>query len=78
MDSTSNNVDLEFAGLYMVPGEGVVAALRDAAGTQLYDKKGLQHRILEKQKIGKDAAVEEQALARINQITSPNSDIEQF
>lgn len=74
MTNNSNHSDVEFAGLYMVPGEGAVAALRDAAGTQLFDKQGLAHRILEKKKVGISADIEEQALARMNQITPGESD----
>ena len=59
--------EVEFVGLYVVPGGQPVAALRDLAGTQLYDKQGLTWRILEKRKRGKNAKAEEQALARINQ-----------
>lgn len=59
--------EVEFVGLYVVPGGQPVAALRDLAGTQLYDKQGLTWRILEKRKKGTNAKAEEQALARINQ-----------
>ncbi len=59
--------DVEFVGLYVVPGGQPVAALRDLAGTQLFDKQGLTWRILEKKKVGKNSNAEEQALARINQ-----------
>ena len=59
--------EVEFVGLYVVPGGQPVAALRDLAGTQLYDKQGLTWRILEKRKLGRNSKAEEQALARINQ-----------
>ena len=67
MTEENNLNDVEFVGLYVVPGEGTVAALRDIAGTQLYDKQGLSWRIVEKKKIGKNTEAEEQALSRINQ-----------
>ena len=59
--------EVEFVGLYVVPGGQPVAALRDFAGTQLYDKQGLTWRILEKKRLGRNSKAEEQALARINQ-----------
>ena len=67
MNDSRSTSDVEFTGLYVVPGEGTVAALRDAAGTQLFDKQGLGYRILQRKKAGKSTTVEEQALARINQ-----------
>jgi len=51
--------------MYIVPGEGTVVALRNSDGTQLYDKQGLEWRILDKQRKGMDSRVEEQALLRI-------------
>lgn len=61
----SNGV--EFAGLYVIPGEGTVAALRDTKETQLFDKQGLEWMIVEKKKAGTDTSVEEQALAQVKQ-----------
>ncbi len=58
---------VEFIGLYVIPGEGTVAALREAAETQLFDKQGLEWKIIEKKKAGDDTEVEEQALAQIRQ-----------
>ena len=60
--------DVEFVGLYVVPDGEHVAALRDLAGIQLYDKQGLSWRILKKRELGKSAKAEEQALARIRQL----------
>ncbi len=65
MNSIKKN-GVEFVGLYLVPGEGPVAALQDESGTNLFDKEGLHHRILDRQRIGYDTEAEEQALARIN------------
>ncbi len=59
--------DVEFVGLYVIPGEGPVAALQDRTGTHLFDKEGLQHRIFNRRKSGHGTDAEEQALARINQ-----------
>ena len=43
--------DVEFIGLYFIPGEGTVAALKVLQETQLFDKQGLEWRIVEKKKI---------------------------
>lgn len=59
----------EFSGLYSLPGEGLVAVLRQASTTYLFDKRGLQYRIMEKKRHGLDAKVEETALLRINNFT---------
>ena len=66
MTTSRNMQKIEFVGLYVVPGEGTVAALNNGEGTQLYDKQGLSYLIKEKKKAGLDSDVEEQALAGIN------------
>lgn len=56
----------ELGGIYNIPGEGFVVELHLASTTFLFDKQGLQHRIIEKKQKGYDATVEETALAQIN------------
>ena len=58
---------VEFVGLYVIPGEGTVAALQDSSHTQLFDKQGLEWIIVEKKKISADTSVEERALAQVKQ-----------
>jgi len=53
-------------GIYNLPGEGFVVALHHGSATYLFDKQGLQHRILKKKEQGLDVTVEETALQRIN------------
>ncbi len=53
-------------GIYNIPGEGFVVELQLPDATYLFDRQGLQHRIIEKKQKGIDAAVEETALAQIN------------
>lgn len=65
MNNSENAV--EFIGLYVIPGEGTVAAMRVDAETQLFDKQGLEWQIVEKKKNGADTSVEEQALAQVKQ-----------
>ena len=67
---THNNSDgnVEFSGLYVIPGEGTVVALNDSGKTMLFDKQGLQHRILTKKAKGENTEAEEHALFRLNQL----------
>ena len=67
---TMMDVDLrektELGDIYNLPGEGFVVELRQGGTTHLFDRQGLQHRILEKRRQNLDAAVEGAALVRIN------------
>ena len=64
------NIDIketvELGGIYNIPGEGFVVELHFETTTHMFDKQGLQHRIIEKKQKGLDASVEETALAQIN------------
>lgn len=60
-----------FNRLYSLPGEGLVAELREGSRSLLFDRQGLQHRILERKKQGLDTSAEERALAQLNAY-SPN------
>ena len=57
-------------GIYSIPGEGFVVELVQGGTTHLFDKQGLQYRILEKRQRGLDASVEESALAQVNNVGS--------
>lgn len=56
----------ELTGFFNLPGEGIVAQLRNKGTFSLYDKQGLQFLILDRKRRGEDTQVAEQALARIN------------
>lgn len=56
----------ELGGIYNLPGEGFVVELQHGDATYLFDKQGLQHRILAKKRQGLPADAEENALFRIN------------
>ncbi len=56
----------ELGDIYNLPGEGFVVELHQGNATYLFDKQGLQYRILQKKQRGLDAVVEETALLRIN------------
>ena len=61
---------MRFNRLYSLPGEGLVAELRDGTRSLLFDRQGLQHRIIELKKQSLDASAEEQALAQLNAYSS--------
>ena len=57
---------VELGGIFNIPGEGFIVELHFESSTYMFDKQGLQHRIVEKKRLGLDASVEETALAQIN------------
>ncbi len=63
---------VEFSGLYNLPGEGLVAEFRSEGESRLYDRQGLQFRILQLKQQGVDSSVEERALAQMNAIGTPH------
>ena len=66
MNQIDISEEVEMGGIYNIPGEGFVVELHFVDSTHLFDKQGLQHRIIEKKQKGLDAKVEETALAQIN------------
>ena len=63
-DSEHNQVEL--LGIYNIMGEGLVVELLEDDKAALYDKRGLQFRIIQRKKMGLDTQVEERALQQIN------------
>ena len=61
---------LQFIGLYELPGEGLVVEFRYESEILIYDRLGLQHRIVQRKNDGLDTSVEEDALGRINAIAT--------
>jgi hypothetical protein len=66
---SNNGSDLRFSCLYNVPGEGLVAEFKCGTESLLFDRRGLQSRILLRKRRGEDTGVEEQALARMNALS---------
>ncbi|MXZ81626.1 MAG: hypothetical protein F4Z15_09815 [Gammaproteobacteria bacterium] len=62
--------EVAFVEVINLPGEGFVAELRIDNASYMFDRQGLQHRIVQKIQRGLDASVEETALARINNYSS--------
>jgi hypothetical protein len=60
------SVKVELGGIYNIPGEGFVVELQMSDTSYLFDRQGLQFRIIDKKQKGYDTTVEENALAQIN------------
>ena len=57
---------MKFLELYSIPGEGLVAAFESGGETLLFDRQGLQSRILTLRHQGADSSEEELALSRMS------------
>ena len=53
-------------GIFSMPGEGLVVELSTDSGTALFDRQGLQFRILQRKREGLDTSTEENALLQMN------------
>ena len=71
MNETRKTPEVEFLNLYDLPGEGLVAELRIGVESQLFDREGLQYRIITGNKENRDTSTEQAALARINALARP-------
>jgi hypothetical protein len=49
-----------------MPGEGLVVELGLEEGTALFDRQGLQYRIIQRKQVGFDTSTEESALTQMN------------
>ena len=65
MNSPEENT-VELLGIYNIMGEGLVVELLEDDHAALYDKRGLQYRIIDRKKKGLDTQVEERALQQVN------------
>lgn len=63
IDSASKS---RLVGIFSMPGEGLVVELGFEEGTALYDRQGLQYRIIKRKREGLDTSTEEIALSQIN------------
>jgi len=64
-----NTTKSRLVGIFSMPGEGLVVELGSDDGTALYDKQGLQYRIIQRQQAGLDTSTEEIALGQMNSFT---------
>lgn len=53
-------------GIFNLPGEGLMVELGFGDSTALYDKQGLQFRLIQLQQTGLDVSTEQSALSQIN------------
>ena len=72
MSNSDENEDavVELLGIYNIMGEGLVVELLENDQAALYDRRGLQYRIIQRKKEGMDTQVEERALRQINSFSS--------
>ncbi len=66
----SDEAVVELLGIYNIMGEGLVVELLEHDHAALYDRRGLQYRIIQRKKAGYDTQVEERALRQINSFSS--------
>jgi hypothetical protein len=66
----SEHKQVELLGIYNIMGEGLVVELLEDDTAALYDKRGLQYRIIERKKQGRDTQVEERALQQVNSFST--------
>ncbi len=66
MSKIDISAEVELGGIYNIPGEGFVVELKILDAAYLFDKQGLQYRIIEKKQKGYASTVEEMALTQIN------------
>ena len=60
---------MKFLELYSVPGEGLIAAFEDLGDTLLFDRQGLQSRIIALRNQVRDSTHEELGLSRMSAIS---------
>jgi hypothetical protein len=61
---------MKFLELYSIPGEGLIAAFDEFGETLLFDKQGLQARIISLKHQGRDSSEEELGLSRMTAISN--------
>ena len=67
--STIHYQTMKFLELYSIPGEGLIAAFEEMGDTLLFDKQGLQSRIISLKNQGRDSSQEELGLSRMTSIS---------
>ena len=68
IDIQATILAMKFLELYSVPGEGLIAAFEDLGDTLLFDRQGLQSRIITLKHQGSDSSQEELGLSRMSAI----------
>ena len=63
---SSKNEKTTLVGIFSMPGEGLVVELGFDGKTALFDKQGLQYRLIQRQQAGLDTSTEQSALSQIH------------
>ncbi len=66
MMSSNKPEKTRLVGIFSMPGEGLVVELGEGSHTALFDRQGLQFRILQRKQQGLDTSTEESALLQVN------------
>jgi len=61
-----NQGKTRLVGIFSMPGDGLVVELGLEEGTALFDRQGLQYRIIQRKQVGFDTSTEESALTQMN------------
>ena len=69
IDIQATTLLMKFLELYSVPGEGLIAAFEELGDTLLFDRQGLQSRIIALKHQGRDSSQEELGLSRMSAIS---------
>lgn len=64
--TNSDDNTVELIGIYNIMGEGLVVELHENNHSAMYDRRGLQYRIIQRKKLGLETQVEDRALRQIN------------
>ena len=75
IDIQATILAMKFLELYSVPGEGLIAAFEDLGDTLLFDRQGLQSRIITLKHQGSDSSQEELGLSRMSAISQQQETI---
>ena len=75
IDIQATILAMKFLELYSVPGEGLIAAFEDLGDTLLFDRQGLQSRIIALKHEGSDSSQEELGLSRMSAISQQQETI---
>lgn len=72
-NTSGHGLAVEFEGFYDALGEGVLASFIENGVSKIFDRQGLQHRIIERKRDGIDTSVEETALTQMNMVMTPRA-----
>ncbi len=76
MNRPDTDQKTRLVGIFSMPGEGLVVEIGEGDSTALFDRQGLQYRIVKRKQQGLDTSTEENALLQMNSHSSHSSVLE--